>query len=406
MDYFNKSIPISTGFGLSASVPLDSRTIAQNAQELLTMPNIRKYVGMPVYLIDEKIQVRLQSDGSWTVDNTGFSSGSGAPGDNIGVSGDMYIDIDEGDVYIKQITDQSTLQVSWIYITNIKGEKGEQGLKGTAGTRGSLWFTGVGITGSDTSGAIFPSSGVDNCLYKDMYLNTETGDVYQCVGEGTPDVAQWAYIGSILGPVGKDGESTAIYVGSALSGTDPIIVPDTGIEYANIGDLYLCTTNAYIYKCTLGGPADAAVWTYVGYIPAVAGVDNYGNKITSYVHEITILEDGRLRISYGNGDYETYEIGGASTAQKEDITIQTTDWVAGESGYRASIILSTVIDDTTDVSLYPIESEENILEIDNNNVNADNVDIENNAIIFTSSTLPTINLLYTARITKFVEGSE
>lgn len=402
MDNFNKSIPISTGFGLSASMPLDARMLVQNTQELLNMPSVRKYTGMPVYLIDEKIQVRLEKDGSWKIDNTGFSSGSGAPTSDMGSSGDMYIDTDEGDVYFKQITDQSTLQISWVYITTIKGTKGDPGTKGSTGTRGSLWFTGESITGSDTNGLVFPSSGIENCLVKDMYLNTLTGNVYQCIIEGSPDIAQWSYMGSIVGP---KGDGTYLNVGNAISGVETnIVAPDSGIDHANVGDVYMNIDTGYIYTCISEGSPDEAVWSYNGYIPTVAAVDNYGRKITGYVYNVELNDTGELTITHGNGDTDVFNI--ASTAQKEDIIISSENWVFNNSIYSSEVILTTDIDSKTDIIIYPIETNENILAIYENEVTANNIDVENNKITFSAITKPSIDILYTIRITKFVDGSE
>lgn len=52
-----------------------------------------------------------------------------------------------------------------------KGDKGDVGSTGTAGSdgaRGSKWFTGAGVP-----------SGVSGSIVGDMYMDTQTGDVYQ-----------------------------------------------------------------------------------------------------------------------------------------------------------------------------------------------------------------------------------
>lgn len=65
--------------------------------------------------------------------------------------------------------------------------------------RGSLWYTGVGITGTSTAPKVFPDSGVDMAYIQDLFLGLE-GRVYKCVKAGGPSVAEWIFVGSILGP--------------------------------------------------------------------------------------------------------------------------------------------------------------------------------------------------------------
>lgn len=207
MSNLNRGIPISTGFALNARMPLDTRTVVQTKMDLISMPDINKYVGMYVYIAEDNIQVRLREDGIYEVDHTGFIKGSGIPDASIGNGGDMYINDSgegKGDVYFKSIINQSTLETGWTYALNIIGPKGDQGTKGPTGTRGTIWFSGDKITGDSTDPTVFPFSEIPNCLAGDMYF-AFSGNIYQCTKGGSETIAEWVYVTSIIGPQGIQG---------------------------------------------------------------------------------------------------------------------------------------------------------------------------------------------------------
>lgn len=85
------------------------------------------------------------------------------------------------------------------------GGTGSTGAKGDTGQRGSQWYTGTAVTGTSTNGTVFTGSGIDSALAGDMYLNTDTSNVYRCVVGGNATVATWAYTQSIKGPAGPTG---------------------------------------------------------------------------------------------------------------------------------------------------------------------------------------------------------
>ena len=79
------------------------------------------------------------------------------------------------------------------------------GEQGPTGERGSVWYTGTGVTGTETSGTVMPSSEVENARVNDMYLNSSTSDTYMCVFPGDANTAQWAWSGNIKGDTGNPG---------------------------------------------------------------------------------------------------------------------------------------------------------------------------------------------------------
>lgn len=201
-----RAIRISTGFNLQAQMPLDPRLVVQSKSDITTMANILKYPGMSIYCIDDDVQYQLAGNGEWKINHAGFCNGKGAPTPTTGMVGDMYINKDNSDIYLKLITDTTTLSAEWVYVTNIKGAKGDQGIQGVTGTRGTIWLTGTTITGIDPTGNVFPSSGVDSANLNDLYYNTDVCSMYKCVLAGNANTAKWAYIGTTRGEKGDKGD--------------------------------------------------------------------------------------------------------------------------------------------------------------------------------------------------------
>ena len=98
-----------------------------------------------------------------------------------------------------------------VLIGNFKGPKGdtgaqgEQGDKGDTGARGSRWTEGTAITGSSTTPTVFSGTGITDALAEDLYLNTDTGNVYRCTTAGAANVAKWVYACNIKGIKGDTG---------------------------------------------------------------------------------------------------------------------------------------------------------------------------------------------------------
>lgn len=94
-------------------------------------------------------------------------------------------------------------------VFNFTIPKGATGNKGENGQRGSQAFTGTGITGTNTNAAVFSDSGVSSALVGDLYINTSTGNLYQCTLSGAASVANWVYKGTFKGPTGAQGPAGA-----------------------------------------------------------------------------------------------------------------------------------------------------------------------------------------------------
>ena len=105
--------------------------------------------------------------------------------------------------------------------TGSQGSRGAQGVRGAQGTRGTEWFIGTAITGTATGGTVFTGSTIDSAIEGDLYLNTSTGYVYECVTGGAASVAEWAYRGSIRGVQGARGAQGPVGVQGARGVVGP-----------------------------------------------------------------------------------------------------------------------------------------------------------------------------------------
>ncbi|MFA8437560.1 immunoglobulin-like domain-containing protein [Pueribacillus sp. YX66] len=110
-------------------------------------------------------------------------TGEGPPSDSLGTNGDSYLDITTGDVYKR---DPNT----WTKVSNLKGDDGK---------RGSAILTGSGAPSADAGDV------------GDLYLDTNTGDLYEKTTDG------WKKIANLQGPAGPQGPKGP--KGSAGSGS-------------------------------------------------------------------------------------------------------------------------------------------------------------------------------------------
>ena len=111
-----------------------------------------------------------------------FLSGSGVPSNDIGASGDVYLNSVNGDLYKKSSS-------TWSVVANLKGLKGDTGSTGATGASGATWLFGASapISNQGKSG--------------DFYLNTTTYDIYN---RGT---SSWTLSGNIKGAKGDKGDT-------------------------------------------------------------------------------------------------------------------------------------------------------------------------------------------------------
>lgn len=255
-----------------------------------------------------------------------------------GKVGDFFYDTDDCQVYIK-------LDAGWTLLSSIKGDTGE---------KGATWFTGTAITGDEENINVE----IDGARIGDLYLNTDTSDIYTCTAENT-----WKWVSNNKGNTGAAGATW-------LSGEET-----PKYTMGKDGDFYLDKSTFSIYEKKNGG------WEFVTSLEATTGVVkqnwdeddtlkilNIGNSFSDdsmeYVYEIATdenvgvenVEIGKLYIASSQlsqhlanaqGDTAAYTYkhttDGTWTEQasyKISTAIQSTDW-----DYITFLQLSTESDD-------------------------------------------------------------
>ena len=180
-------------------------------------------------------------------------------------------------------------------------------------------------TGTDVTSASSSSTGYFD---KSLYLNTDTYELWKCIGTDT-----WQSLGILKGDTGvgissiqktstaglvdtytityTDGNSDTftvtngadgadgnhIYRGTGISGkaVAPTVYSRSGITKANKDDLYLNSTEGAFYYCVSGGDASTATWSYDFTISGGGGTTyTAGNGIKIDSHDAISVDTGTI----------------------------------------------------------------------------------------------------------------
>lgn len=115
--------------------------------------------------------------------------------------------------------------------------------------------TGTAVDSSSSSSTGFYDSS--------LYLNTDTYELWKCVGVDT-----WQSLGILKGADGDPGvpgeDGNRWYRGTGISGkaVNPTVYSGSGITEANPNDFYLNPSEGAVYHCVTGGDASTATWSY------------------------------------------------------------------------------------------------------------------------------------------------
>ena len=103
-------------------------------------------------------------------------------------------------------------------LVGAKGDKGDSGIQGPSGgtgQSGSKWLTGTEIAGTSSEISIV----IANSKIGDLYLNTETSNVYQCIAENV-----WSWLTNIKGQSGSSA------VANVLEGKKLLAIGDSYVK--------------------------------------------------------------------------------------------------------------------------------------------------------------------------------
>lgn len=166
-------------------------------------------------------------------------------------------------------------------------------------------YSGTLITGTLTTYNIFSTSGIDYAYVGDNYINTETGNLYVCKIEGNASTAKWRYVKTYI----KSGKS--VYHGTVMTHTSSqsaVIFSGSGITSSAVDDCYINTVTGEIYYCTLAGDASTAKWKRSSSIniSLYKGVNINGNSTTGIVFPSSGIEFSYTNDVYYNTDNFSY----------------------------------------------------------------------------------------------------
>lgn len=107
--YFGTNVPVSSGFDIAVKRPLDPRTVVEHVSDLKSIPDIRLYNGLKVYVEEESIEY-LYNGYEWVNVKQKYGNSIWI-GDSIGQGYNnndySYIDIAEESNYFKNVTKYS-----------------------------------------------------------------------------------------------------------------------------------------------------------------------------------------------------------------------------------------------------------------------------------------------------------
>ena len=183
-------------------------------------------------------------------------------------------------------------------------------------------------TGTDVTSASSSSTGYFD---KSLYLNTDTYELWKCIGTDT-----WQSLGVLKGDTGvgirsiqktstaglvdtytityTDGNSDTFTVTNGADGADgadgnhiyrgtgiggkavaPTVYSGSGITKANKDDLYLNSTEGAFYYCVSGGDASTATWSYDFTISGGGGTAyTAGDGIKIDSHDVISVDPGTI----------------------------------------------------------------------------------------------------------------
>ena len=149
-------------------------------------------------------------------------------------------------------------------------------IQGSTGA-GGIWYTGTGITGTSTTAAIFPDSGVSSAKVGDMYLNSSTYNTYRCTTAGAATAAKWVYVSNIKGQKGDQGDAAITMSVTSSNGT---IFKNSAVET-------VLTAHVYQGGMEVTGAALTALGTIKWYKDGASTAAATGQTLTISAGDVT-----------------------------------------------------------------------------------------------------------------------
>lgn len=195
-----------------------------------------------------------------------------------------------------------------------------------SGQDGSKWYSGTAITGTNTTGTKFTSSGITAALARDKYLNTSNSNIYECVIGGNASTATWKYIGNIKGAKGDTGAKGEQGDKGDKGDTGSVANIEDGTSGEVVTGLTLSNGTITMNKGSVGGRnllkenkwsnATKTSDSYLGN-PVYSCTYPTSNAPSNGLFDITYSDD--LNGKFANGEYVTVSFYAKSSTNITDI---------------------------------------------------------------------------------------
>ena len=97
---------------------------------------------------------------------------------------------------------------------NFKGLRGNSGVAGSDGKRGNIIYVGTDTTTSEASNRLTEMVGSNEFRIGDLFLNSKSFELKECIRSGIPEEARWKLLGILNGTSIDLGEQTGIFTGN------------------------------------------------------------------------------------------------------------------------------------------------------------------------------------------------
>ena len=211
------------------------------------------------------------------------------------VVGDFSLNPTRGNIYKCVASyDQATQTSTWDYVGRLTSTK---------------WYSASAHTYLVGTGTNIVATNIYDANVGDLYLVTDTENIYKCTSATDPNTNEstWTYLTNIKGTRGATWR-----VGTYITGTGSDIVVNFTGDGVKVGDLYLNTETAYVYRCkTVTHIQDEqyeTVWTYETSIKGKAGEKWFtGTAVSGTGTDISVtglsnVEVGDLYLNTTSGD--------------------------------------------------------------------------------------------------------
>ena len=297
---------------------------------------------------------------------TAWISGTDDPSAELSANvGDFYFDEDDCKIY--KLTNEG-----WLLLSEIKGEKGDKGDAGTNGQNGAAgivgpagakWFSGTEVTGTES----LNSASVAGARVGDMYFNSETGAVYQCV-----EMDKWEYVSNLTGAAGAPGAPGAPGTPGAPGEPGEPGTPGVGVEDIEIVyDVDDDGRKIAIFTVKYTDGSDKVITVLMPL--EIQGIDLAGNGVVAIGEEM----DLEIRVHYEDGTMELVPVTEDMFSDEGDIpdTDEAGEYYCVIKYKGAEVYTMIYVVDPTDTTVRGISA------------------VRDNLIIYTSGDVPVLESL-------------